>query len=177
MHTRHAFFLVQWNTVKMPFPVSDIMANYMSGPSGDDDDDDEDDGFVIITGGCDSVKGNERLTIDIDNNETLDLFECMSVTNVTLKFDPVANTFTTMSPAPHARLRHAAAVVQGELYLLGGRDSLGNMVTAIDVRKNVVSVFFAGFCCLLLFRFSAACNIAACQCCLLQLLLLPYCSY
>jgi hypothetical protein len=146
----HMYNIVKWNTVKMPFPVSDVMANYMAG------NDEDEDGFIIITGGCDSINGNERITIDNGNNETLDLFECMSITNATLKFDPRQNTFTRMADAPHARGRHAAAVVQGELYLFGGRDAADNLVSAIDVSFVFV---FSAFCCLFL------CFFVFCCCC------------
>lgn len=112
-----------WNEVKLPFAVSDIMATYMQGDNGDDD------GFIIITGGCDSPKGNERA-----NFGDGDLFACFSTSNKTLMFDPFANDFKEMAVMPHARQRHAAAVAHGELYLLGGRDSDDALVTAIDVR-------------------------------------------
>ena len=72
---------VQWNSVKLPFPVSDVMANYMD--YGEDED-----GFVIITGGCDSVKGNERIPdglVDEETGEVLsDLFACTSTSDCML---------------------------------------------------------------------------------------------
>ena len=49
----------------MPFPISDIMANYMAG--GENGNDDEQ-GFIIITGGCDSLKGNERIQVPAETN-------------------------------------------------------------------------------------------------------------
>jgi hypothetical protein len=114
--------LVEWNSVKMPFNVSDVTANYMQGENGDED------GFVVITGGCNSPKGNERINLDGE-----DLFTCVSTSNVTLKFDPLANTFEEMAEMPHARQRHAAAVMNGEVYVFGGRDSNDTLVAAIDV--------------------------------------------
>lgn len=135
------FFLrhtVEWNSVKMPFPVSDVMANYMQGDNGDED------GFIIITGGCDSIKGNERANFGED-----DLFACFSTSNVTLKFDPFANTFETMATMPHERQRHAAAVMNGELYVFGGRDSNDDLVAAIDVRLLVCLVFIVLLCTIL----------------------------
>ena len=113
----------EWNKVKLPFAVSDITATYMHGDNGDDD------GFIIVTGGCDSPKGNERA-----NFGDGDLFGCFSTSNRTLLFDPFANDFKDMAVMPHPRQRHAAAVAHGELYLLGGRDSEDALVTAIDVR-------------------------------------------
>jgi hypothetical protein len=118
---------VEFNTVKMPFPVSDIMANYMQGENGDED------GFIIITGGCNSPNGNERVSIDGVN----DLFACWSTSNKTLQFDPFSNVFEELAEAPHERQRHAAVVQNTnngkELFVLGGRDSNDNLVTAIDV--------------------------------------------
>jgi hypothetical protein len=105
----------------MPFPVSDVTATYMPGDQGDDN------GFVIITGGCDSPKGNERA--DFDPN----LFICTSTSTATLHFDPFTGTFATLAPAPHERQRHTAVVFDNELYVLGGRDTEDNLVTAVDV--------------------------------------------
>lgn len=112
----------------MPFKVSDVMANYMPGENGDED------GFIVITGGCNSLKGNERLTVD-----GKDLFACVSSSNATLKFDPFLNSFEIMMDAPHERQRHAAAVMNGELYVLGGRDSNDTLVTAIDVSASYLA--------------------------------------
>jgi hypothetical protein len=52
---------------------------------------------------------------------------------VTLKFDPFANTFEVMAKMPHARQRHTAAVMNGEVYVFGGRDSEDILVATIDV--------------------------------------------
>jgi len=111
----------QWSSAKMPFPVSDVMANYMEGPNGDED------GFVIITGGCDAVNGNERANFGED-----DLFSCFSSGNKTLKFDPFTESFETMTDMLHERQRHGGAVIDGELYVIGGRDSNDDLVAAID---------------------------------------------
>lgn len=121
--TLHTRTTVEFNSVKMPFNVSDIMANYLEGENGDED------GFIVITGGCNSPKGNERVNFDGE-----DLFSCLSTSNKTLKFDPFANTFEELAEAPHERQRHAAVVMDGELYVLGGRDSNDDLVAAIDVR-------------------------------------------
>lgn len=118
-------FAVDFSPVKMPFKVSDIMANYVPGENGDED------GYILITGGCNSVKGNERITA----NGT-DLFACFSTSNRTLKFDPFTETFEELAQAPHERQRHAAVFSNGELYLLGGRDSDDALVASIDVCKT-----------------------------------------
>jgi len=107
-----------WNSVSLPFPLSDSTSNYMQGENGDED------GFILITGGCNSEKGNERIERT--------LFVCLSTSSVTLKFDPYNNTFTEMTPMPHPRQRHAAAVIDNKLYLVGGRDTDDNLVPQID---------------------------------------------
>mmetsp|Transcript_20466 Transcript_20466/g.38288 ORF Transcript_20466/g.38288 Transcript_20466/m.38288 type:complete len:419 (+) Transcript_20466:171-1427(+) len=104
-----------WHDSKLPFPISDVTANTFDG----------DKAVIILTGGCDSANGNERVNFGGD-----DLFACLSTSNRTLQFD--GNSFTELAPMPHARQRHAAAVVNGELYLIGGRDSNDELVTAID---------------------------------------------
>mmetsp|Transcript_9032 Transcript_9032/g.22036 ORF Transcript_9032/g.22036 Transcript_9032/m.22036 type:complete len:445 (-) Transcript_9032:196-1530(-) len=112
----------QWSETKLPFPLSDLMANYVPGPNGDDDN-----GFVIITGGCNSLKGNERA-----NFGEADLFACFGTSRVTLKFDPFSETFEIMAEAPHERQRHGAAVIGGKVYVVGGRDSNDELVASID---------------------------------------------
>ena len=108
----------------MPTPISDIMANYMPGPNGDED------GFIIVTGGCDTPKGNERA-----NFGDGDLFACFVSGNKAYKFDPFTQKFVgTIPDLPHERQRHGGAVIDGELYLIGGRDSNDTLVAAIDVR-------------------------------------------
>jgi len=107
-----------FNDVSLPFPISDTTSNYMEGELGDED------GFIIITGGCDSEKGNERIEQH--------LFACSSTSNKTLKFDPYANSFMEMAEMPNQRQRHASAVIDGKLYVVGGRDSLDNIVPQID---------------------------------------------
>jgi len=126
----HDDILFSWNTVKMPFAVSDVMANYMQGENGDED------AFILITGGCDSEKGNERA----DFGEG-DLFACFSTSSKTLRFDPFANTFQEMASMPHERQRHGAAAVGGILYVVGGRDSNDELVTAVDAYNPNTNVW------------------------------------
>ena len=123
-------FAVDFSPVKMPFKVSDIMANYVPGENGDED------GYILITGGCNSVKGNERITVEGEEGEEVDLFACFSTSNRTLKFDPFTETFEELAQAPHERQRHAAVFSNGELYLIGGRDSDDALVASIDVCKT-----------------------------------------
>ena len=112
---------VSWNSASLPYPVSDMTATYTQGQDGDED------GFVMLVGGCDSLKGNERVNFDGE-----DLFACLSTTNRTLKFDPFENKFEQVADAPHVRQRHGAAAIQGEIYVVGGRDTDDALVSAID---------------------------------------------
>jgi hypothetical protein len=119
----------------MPFPVSDVMANYMQGPNGDED------GFVIISGGCDALNGNTRANFGGD-----DLFTCLNTSSKTLKFDPFTETFETMADMLNERQRHAGAVIDGEVYVIGGRDSEDKLVAAIDVSGYSAAEKKAGGC-------------------------------
>ena len=123
-HGLHDEIHFQESPVKMPFKVSDIQASYVPGENGDED------AFIIITGGCDAEKGNERA-----NFGDGDLFACLSTTDRTLKFDPFDMSFTELKAAPHPRQRHAAVVYEGLVYVFGGRDNDDNLVAAIDVSK------------------------------------------
>mmetsp|Transcript_2256 Transcript_2256/g.3248 ORF Transcript_2256/g.3248 Transcript_2256/m.3248 type:complete len:433 (+) Transcript_2256:195-1493(+) len=109
-----------WNPTKLPIKLSDSMANYMQGDNGDED------GFIIITGGCDSHNGNEKLAVDSD------FASCMSTSKATFKFDPFENTFERMEDSNYERQRHTAVVMDGELYVFGGRDTDDNLVAEIE---------------------------------------------
>eukprot|EP00547_Thalassionema_nitzschioides_P008327 CAMPEP_0194228906 /NCGR_PEP_ID=MMETSP0156-20130528/43611_1 /TAXON_ID=33649 /ORGANISM="Thalassionema nitzschioides, Strain L26-B" /LENGTH=443 /DNA_ID=CAMNT_0038961429 /DNA_START=115 /DNA_END=1446 /DNA_ORIENTATION=+ len=110
-----------WNPAKIPTNLSDAMANYMPGDNGDED------GFIIITGGCDSDTGNQKI---LDGPE--DFLECTSTSKQTYKFDPFTDTFDVMEDANYERQRHAAVVMNGEVYVFGGRDTEDNLVTEIE---------------------------------------------
>mmetsp|Transcript_33437 Transcript_33437/g.49849 ORF Transcript_33437/g.49849 Transcript_33437/m.49849 type:complete len:440 (-) Transcript_33437:114-1433(-) len=116
-----------WSEATLPFPVSDVMANFIPDPQ-----DEENGGFIIITGGCDSIKGNERA-----NFGDGDLFACFSTSTKTLKFDPFTEQVKVMADMPNERQRHAAGVVNGKLVVIGGRDSNDELVSALDVYDPV----------------------------------------
>lgn len=93
----------------------------MQGDNGDED------GFIIITGGCDSLNGNEKLAVNAD------FAACMSTSKATFKFDPFENSFERMEDSKYERQRHTAVVMDGELYVFGGRDTDDNLVAEIEV--------------------------------------------
>lgn len=110
-----------WNSEKLPIKLSDAMANYMQGDNGDED------GFIIITGGCDSPDGNKKLPPPDDMYTG-----CSSTSKATFKFDPFTDTFETMKEANYERQRHTAVVMNGELYVFGGRNSTDSLVPEIE---------------------------------------------
>jgi len=111
---------IQWVqlSTKMPINVSDMVAT----PIGNQ---------IIITGGCST--GNYRLNPGDIN------FYCTEITNAAFAFTPAAQTFKTLPSMPRERYRHAAAVVNNKLYVIGGRDIHDNFVSPVDVRILIIT--------------------------------------
>ena len=99
-------------SAKMPVTVSDMVAT----PLGDK---------IIITGGC--SQGNYRSPIDGD-------FYCSEITSAASAFSPATASFTSLPQMPRERYRHAAAVVNNKLYVIGGRALNDSLISAVDVR-------------------------------------------
>ena len=84
------------------------------------------DGLIYIAGGCDSENGNEY-------NKATTYFDCSSITDSFYSFNPNTNEFKTLPSMPRERNRHAAAISQNRLWLIGGRDQATDVVFEIDV--------------------------------------------
>ena len=97
----------------MPKGLSDFTANKDSRTN-----------VVYIAGGCDAPDGN----IYVNGN-----FQCMNITNSLYSFDPNNNTFVELNPMPSARYRHAAVLINKNLWVTGGRDVNDVVVPTVDV--------------------------------------------
>lgn len=101
---------------RLPTPTSDLTATL-----------DPTSGLIYLIGGCNAETGNSLVF-----NTTF--YGCSSVTAAAYAFDTASGKIDTAVPdAPRPRYRHAAAYVQGHIWLVGGRDLEDNLVTAIDV--------------------------------------------
>ena len=114
---------------RLPQPLSDFTAVQ-----------DEATGLVYIAGGCNSPKGNEYFA-------DFDFYGCVSISNKIYVFDETASNFTTLPDMPRQRYRHAAAVVNSQLWLVGGRDVTDTLVSEVDVSHLVEGI--VSFVCLL----------------------------
>lgn len=104
----------------MPLGRSDMTATVVPDPTTPDDGDKT---RVYIAGGCST--GN---TCPPDS-----FCSCMALTNKTHYFIPAQNRWvTTSADAPRERYRHAAATVNGTVYLFGGRTLDDTIITAVD---------------------------------------------
>jgi len=88
-------------------------------------------GLVYFAGGCSDPNGNKY-------NSLSGVFKCGTITNKFYSFDPAAKVFNTGLPSlPRKRYRHTAAWANGRLFLIGGRDLVGNgggnIVLEVDV--------------------------------------------
>lgn len=100
----------------MPKALSDLTAVVSNSTS-----------TVYLHGGCDAADGNRYDT-------ARGKFVCASVSNATYRFDLVTATFTPLADMPAARFRHAAVLVNNQVWVVGGRDSNDSIVTTVHVR-------------------------------------------
>lgn len=85
-------------------------------------------GKVYLQGGCDAVNGNVF-------NDTYKEFVCESLSLTSYVFDLNAQEFTETNPMPVARFRHAAVLVNNQIWLVGGRDPNDDVVTTVDASR------------------------------------------
>jgi len=106
----------------LPKPMSDMTATYDSGTSK-----------IYIFGGCDSYNGNERL------EPGSSIFACNSITESAYAFDPTKEKFLELKDMPRERHRHSASLVNGKIWVVGGRDVEDSIVYEIDVYDPVTN--------------------------------------
>ena len=99
---------------RIPKAVSDFTASL------------NDDRFVYLAGGCDAPEGNIY-----DSSE--DGFFCRSLSDSLYVFDTQSSIFTKLADLPRRRYRHAAALVNNKLWLVGGRTQQDDLIAEIDI--------------------------------------------
>lgn len=101
--------------IKLPSGVSDMTVNEIAGK-------------IIIAGGC--ISGNNYLG-DVEYPG----YYCTDVTSDVYEFDPDPNVkaFTRMESLSSPRYRHASAVWEDKLYLIGGKDVDDAYVASVEV--------------------------------------------
>lgn len=107
----------QYETLSIGLPkgLSDFTANLDYNTSN-----------VYLAGGCDDPNGN------VWNNEYGE-FVCSNVTNSFYLFDINTNQTKSLAVMPNARYRHASVLVNGHVWIHGGRDVDDNLVNEVDV--------------------------------------------
>jgi len=107
-----------WVTLEkeLPYTLSDMTATFFPAMGNS----------IIIVGGCSAKDGN---SLD-DNN---DWYSCNEISDKALKFDYSTETFTSLPSLPVARYRHAAVIVDNQLFLIGGRNATDDLIPEIDV--------------------------------------------
>jgi hypothetical protein len=103
----------------LPLPLSDMTAVV-----------DSDSGKVYIHGGCDAADGN---VYDAITGE----FMCNSTSLTSLVFDIKSLEFTSKAAMPIARYRHAAVLVNNQVWLVGGRHVNDSLIGDVDVSATV----------------------------------------
>eukprot|EP00934_Nitzschia_sp_Nitz4_P006859 Nitzschia sp. Nitz4//scaffold111_size72815//9047//10387//NITZ4_005779-RA/size72815-snap-gene-0.96-mRNA-1//1//CDS//3329533147//6849//frame0 len=85
-------------------------------------------GLIYLAGGCDSPNGNVYI-VDGDNG----FFACDSLSDQLYSFDVSSKVFETVSTMPRTRHRHSSAIVGDQVWLMGGRTELDELIAEIDV--------------------------------------------
>eukprot|EP00929_Paragymnodinium_shiwhaense_P053975 TRINITY_DN27056_c0_g1_i1.p1 TRINITY_DN27056_c0_g1~~TRINITY_DN27056_c0_g1_i1.p1 ORF type:complete len:391 (-),score=72.86 TRINITY_DN27056_c0_g1_i1:366-1538(-) len=86
---------------------------------------------IFLIGGC--VKDQEWAVFPWGGSYACGGGLASAVTGRTTAYYPATNTHKNLTDAPRARYRHAAAVVDGKIYLLGGVDGTDTVVKEVDV--------------------------------------------
>lgn len=109
-------------TRTLPLPLSDMTATtlpFINGTSLG--------GNIIITGGCSDEDGNSAF---FDGNSTN--YYCGELTDKTFMFNPFSETISPLADMLIPRYRHASAIVNDKLYVVGGRDLDDNIIAQVD---------------------------------------------
>ena len=77
----------------------------------------------------DATNGN----VYIAESNTEGSFTCDSISSSFYSFDPITRTFATLGDMPRPRYRHTSSAVGNQVWLVGGRDPAGDLVSEIDV--------------------------------------------
>jgi len=100
---------------KLPKPLSDFTATLIPGTP-----------TVLLAGGCDAELGN----VFIPDFQS---FSCSSLSNKLYSYDVKMDTYNELADMPSARARHAAVIVNNQLWIIGGRNAGDGLVGALDV--------------------------------------------
>jgi hypothetical protein len=89
-------------------------------------------GKIYISGGCDSSPHGKQW-----DPATEFYSGCSSVSNSFYSFDPSIHygrgLYQSLANLPHPRYRHTSAALNGNIWLLGGRDVNDTLVDTVDV--------------------------------------------
>lgn len=106
---------LSWSTGKDMWPATSDLTSTLAP-----------DGNIYLAGGCMSSNGNKF-------DPLKGVFRCDAVTNKFFRYLPSANTYQTALPnMDKRRYRHAAAVANNHLYILGGRMVSDELVLQIE---------------------------------------------
>ena len=85
-------------------------------------------GKVYIAGGCDSPYMFDR-----------GHYNCVSLSNGFYRYDPLLQETIALPNLPSARYRHTSAAIHNEIWVIGGRDLMGNPMDTIEVSQSTIS--------------------------------------
>jgi len=101
----------------MPFPLSDMDGEVLSGFPGDIT-------YIVIVGGC---------SAPVQLCDPINGCNCPQITANVTAYHPNTDTWTFLAPAPIPRYRHSVAVIGNKLYVIGGRTLDDVIIARVDV--------------------------------------------
>jgi hypothetical protein len=107
---------------KLPKPLSDFTATLIPGTP-----------TVLLAGGCDAELGNVFIP-DFQG------FSCSSLSNKLYSYNVKTDTYNELADMPSARARHAAVIVNNQLWIIGGRNAGDGLVGALDVSPSFCGI-------------------------------------
>lgn len=123
---------------KMPISLSDFSATQALAS------DDEGDLHVLIylIGGCaDQTRSQQFELKQGDSNLNFrpgEIFpSCWDVSSTTLTYDPLLQLFSKRKDSLRKRYRHGAVVINGNIWVIGGRNSADDLVKEVDVSAQL----------------------------------------
>ena len=112
----------------MPIKASDFTATYFDGSIEGSTADNKSSHSIILLGGCSAEIGNVYVA-----DGDFPGFYCSIFSDQASIFYPEDGTFGKLPSMPQARTRHTAAVVDGKVYVVGGRDKNDAIVKDVIV--------------------------------------------
>jgi hypothetical protein len=147
LQPRRQFKVLKWHYAEsdMPHRLSDVSVTQALAPNDDGDLS----VLLYVIGGCEDESRSSLLDESAAgeigaafmSRRVGGIFPtCWDVGQHTFTYDPKMDLFAKRKDAPRRRYRHGAALVDGNIWVVGGRDAQDRIVKEVDVSYDQVTV-------------------------------------